>query len=69
MLSFAGDPQAGVAVLRAAVSHADYLVLTGSVTGWLTGPYTPLRALVDGGFHLVRSGDLWIYVRDGHRVA
>jgi hypothetical protein len=69
MLSFADDPDAGVAVVRAAVSHADYLVLTGSVVGWLTGPYTPLQALVDGDFRLVRSGDLWIYVRDGHRVA
>jgi hypothetical protein len=44
-------------------------VLTSSVAGWLTGPYTPLQALVGGDFRLVRSGDLWVYVRDGHRVA
>ncbi|MGD0448022.1 MAG: hypothetical protein ABSB36_05315 [Candidatus Dormibacteria bacterium] len=69
MLSFAGDPDAGVADLRTAVSHADYLVLTSSAAGWLTGPYTPLQALVAGDFRLVRSGDLWVYVRDGHRVA
>jgi alpha-1,2-mannosyltransferase len=65
MLTFAGDPGAGVAVFRAAIAHADYLVLTGGVADWLSGPYTPLQAQVTGDFHLVRSGDLWIYVRDG----
>jgi hypothetical protein len=69
MLTFAGDPGAGVAVFRAAIAHADYLVLTGSVAGWLNGPYTPLQAVVGADFHLVRSGGLWIYVRDGQPVA
>jgi hypothetical protein len=69
MLTFAGDPGTGVAVFRAAIAHADYLVLTSSVGGWLSGPYTPLQTVVSGDFHLVRSGDLWIYVRDGYPVA
>ena len=68
MLTFAGDDGAGVALFRAAISHADYLVLTGGVAGWLSGPYTPLQAVVTGDFHLVHSGDLWIYVRDGSPV-
>ena len=69
MLTFAGDPGTGVAVFRAAISHANYLVLTSSVAGWLSCPYTPLQTVVSGDFHLVRSGDLWIYVRDGYPVA
>src|ERR1019366_8698818 len=43
MLTFAGDPGTGVAVFRAAISHANYLVLTSSVAGWLSVPYTPLQ--------------------------
>jgi hypothetical protein len=69
MLTFAGDPGTGVAAFRAAISHANYLVLTSSVAGWLSGPYTPLQTVVSGDFHLVRSGDLWIYVRDGYPAA
>jgi hypothetical protein len=66
MLAFSGEPGAGVAAFRAALAHADYLVVTSSAGGWLTGPYAPLQAVVAGDFHLVRTGGLWIYVRDGY---
>ena len=68
MLTFTGDPGTGLAVFRAAISRANYLVLTSDVGGWLSGAYTPLQSAVTDDFHLIRSGDFWIYVRDGQPV-
>ena len=53
---------------RAALTHADYLVLGVTAAQWLNGPYTPLRAYVTADFHLQRSGSLRIYIRDGFPV-
>jgi hypothetical protein len=69
MLTYAGDPSAGIAVFQAALAHADYLVLSSSAGSWLSGPYVPLRSYVAGDFHLVRSGWVWIYVRNGYPIA
>jgi hypothetical protein len=68
-LAFADDPSAGVADYRAAITHADYLVLGFPAAAWLDGAYAPLQAYVAGDFHLVRSGPEWIYIRDGSPVA
>jgi len=68
MLSYSGDPSGGVPVFRAAITHADYLVLGRTVEAWLGGPYSGLRGYVAADFRLVRSGGLWIYVRDGYPV-
>jgi len=68
-LAFSDDPAAGVAAYRAAITHADYLVLGFPAEVWLSGAYAPLQAYVAGDFHLVRSGPEWIYIRDGSPVA
>jgi hypothetical protein len=67
-LRFAGDPSGGVDAFRAALTHTDYLVLGVTAAQWLDGPYTPLRSYVADDFHLLRSGTLDIYVRDGFPV-
>ncbi len=64
-LAYVHDQSAGVAVYRAAIGHADYLVLTSGVDGWLEGAYSELRTYVAGHFRMVRSGAVFIYVRDG----
>jgi len=69
MLSYSDDPAAGVAALRDALDHTDYLVLRGSAGSWLTGPYAALQGYIAGNFSLVRSGGTWIYVRHGQPVA
>lgn len=68
-LAYADEPGEGLAVYRAAITHADYLVLSYSAADWLTGTYAPLQAYVAADFHLVRSGSQWIYVRDGSPAA
>jgi len=63
MLSYTGDPSEGVAVFRAAITHAGYLVLGRSADAWLSGPYGVLQGYVAQDFREVRSGGPWIYVR------
>jgi alpha-1,2-mannosyltransferase len=68
MLAYQGDPAGGLAALRDAIDHTDYLVVDHPAGQWLTGGYAPLLVTVASQFHLVRSGSLWIYVRDGYPV-
>jgi alpha-1,2-mannosyltransferase len=69
LLSDGGFRGAAFADYGAALAHSDYLVLTKSVTRWMTGPYAPLAAYVSDHFQLHRSGPLDIYVRDGFPTA
>jgi hypothetical protein len=69
MLAYSDDPGTGVELFRQALDHTDYLVLGVSVQSWLTGTYAPLQAYVASDFQLLRSGGIWIYVRDGYPVA
>lgn len=64
-LVYVQDQGAGVAVYRAAIGHADHLVLTSGVDGWLTGAYAGLRTYVASHFRRVRSGAVFVYARDG----
>jgi hypothetical protein len=63
------SPGGPVPAFRTALEHSDYLVLANSAQEWLGEAYAPLHGYVAADFHLVRSGDLWIYVRDGYPVA
>jgi hypothetical protein len=63
------SPDGAVPAFRTALDHTDYLVLTNPAQEWLGGAYAPLQGYVAADFHLIRSGDLWIYVRDGYPVA
>ena len=65
MLAFVHDPAGGDAAFRSALSSVDYLVLSTAVDSWLDGPYATLLPYVGANFHLVRSGLLFVYVRNG----
>ena len=65
MLAFDHDAASGDAAFRAALRSVDYLVLTSGVDSWLSGHYATLRAYVSADFHLIRSGVLYVYVRNG----
>jgi hypothetical protein len=62
------SPGGPVPAFRTALEHTDYLVLDRTLRQWLSGAYAPLQGYVTQDFHLIRSGALWIYVRDGYQV-
>ncbi len=64
MLAYVDNPGGGVATYRTALAHVDYLVLSSSVDGWLTGHYASLQAYVGQNFHLSRAGYPWVYARN-----
>ena len=63
------SPGGAVPAYRAALEHADNLVLNTTLRQWLSGPYAPLYPYVAGHFQPHDSGPLTIYVRDGFPVA
>jgi alpha-1,2-mannosyltransferase len=65
MLAFAHDPAGGTATFRSALSSVDYLVLSTGVDSWLRGAYVALLPYVGAHFHVMRSGVLYVYVRNG----
>ncbi|MGD0833895.1 MAG: glycosyltransferase 87 family protein [Candidatus Dormibacteria bacterium] len=66
----AETPGGAAAAFGAAITGADYVVVDMSLDQWLPGAaYAPVRADVAEQFHLVRSGRLYCYVRDGFAAA
>ncbi len=65
MLAFNHDAAGGDAAFRTALRSTDYLVLTSDVDAWLGGDYATLQPYVGANFHVVRSGALYVYIRNG----
>jgi hypothetical protein len=67
-LAYSGDSL--VRVFQDAISHTDYVVMSTPLVHGIYGPLlAPVRTYVIEHFRLVRSGHLYIYVRDGCPIA